>query len=175
MGRDKARLWLTNGSLLEHVRSVCLAAGASAVLISGNYPEFAAVPDRPPDLGPVGGLASVLSQLADGALIVVPVDLPRLQPPALQTLHAAACACGTMAARFSGGSVLPLWIRLDPSRRKVIEEVGSAPSRSRSMNALFHRLAGTELPCSSLLQAFLEDCDTPEAWHRLTGREPPPC
>ena len=53
MGRDKARLAWRDQSLLAHACATLQAAGACKVVVSGDYPEYAGIPDAVPALGPM--------------------------------------------------------------------------------------------------------------------------
>ena len=87
MGRDKARLAWRDQSLLAHACATLQAAGTCEVVVSGDYPEYAGIPDALPALGPLGGLASVVDALPDGVLLLVPVDMPLLTPELLTNVQ----------------------------------------------------------------------------------------
>lgn len=80
-GRDKA--WIERGGSTQVVRLAHRFAGeCGKVLVSANreLPRYAAlalhaVPDRQPDLGPLGGLDALAAACATPWLLTLPVDL----------------------------------------------------------------------------------------------------
>lgn len=162
MGRDKAMLPWGEGSLLAHMRQLLHEAGATRVLISGDYREDSAMADLTPDLGPLGGLASVAKRLPDCSLLVVPVDMPRLSPALLHSLCAspATCAC-------FHGHPLPLWLRINPALRMVLTRLLAAPPAGRSLRALHAALHGEFVALPARRASELRDADTPEEWRAL--------
>ena len=115
MGRDKARLAWRDQSLLALACARLQAAGACKVVVSGDYPEYAGIPDALPALGPLGGLASVVDALPDGVLLLVPVDMPLLTPELLDRLaRHQATPCVTYRDH-----VLPMRLVVDASTRCV--------------------------------------------------------
>lgn len=162
MGRDKAMLPWGEGSLLAHMRQLLHAAGVTRVLVSGDYREDSGVADRTPDLGPLGGLASVADTLPDCSLLVVPVDMPRLSPALLRSLSEspARCAC-------FHGHPLPLWLRLNPVSRQAMTRLLAAPPAGRSLRALHAALHGEFLILPAHWSDQLRDADTPEDWQAL--------
>lgn len=83
MGRDKAVLDLGAGPLAEIAARCLTDAGAAEVLAVGGRADRATaapkgtrwVPDRWPDAGPVGGIATALLT-ASGDVVVMPCDVP---------------------------------------------------------------------------------------------------
>ena len=118
MGHDKALLRWQGRPLLEHQTAVLQAAGAHAVKISGERPDYHGVADVVPQAGPVVGIASVAATCVDGELLIVPVDMPRLQPALLQRLGEAESVAGCV--RFAD-HVLPMRLRLDAHCRHVLD------------------------------------------------------
>ena len=164
MGRDKAYLDWHGRPLVEHMQALLIAAGAERVRVSGSYPEYDSVPDTAKELGPVGGLISIAAATADGMLLIVPVDMPRLSLPLLRNLAAApsaACAC-------YAGHILPMRLRLDKRSREVLDALGVAPRRERSLRALHTALEGIEIALADHANGELDNCNTPEQWQDIS-------
>lgn len=168
MGRDKASLDWQGRPLLDHLGGLLRAAGASALHISGQQADGRGIPDCSPDSGPLGGLASALPRIDDGALLVMPVDLPLFDPALLDILLDPSDA---PACRFTDHP-LPLMLRIDQHLREQVATLMQQEPRQRSLNRLFHHLHGTELPCPAPLQASLLNCNTPQEWALALGAQP---
>lgn len=162
MGRDKAMLPWGEGSLLAHMRQLLHEAGATRVLVSGDYREDSSVVDLTPDLGPLGGLASVAERLPDCSLLVVPVDMPRLSPALLRSLCASPAACICFH-----GHPLPLWLRLDSASRRALALLLAGSPQGRSLRALHAAVQGETLDGHAHWGSQLRDADTPEDWQAL--------
>lgn len=129
MGRDKAlldcggqALWRRQWELLEKL-------GARERLLSVR-PEQTWAPadavkvfDARPGLGPIGGIAAALERGASGHLLVLAVDLPRMEPAWFARLFAL-CNEASGAIGKRGGNFEPLAAvypqRLLPSMRAAL-------------------------------------------------------
>jgi molybdopterin-guanine dinucleotide biosynthesis protein A len=155
MGKDKASLLYTSANWIENTISTLKSIPCDQIRVSG---------DRHQGLGPLGGLASVLPKLPAPErfthLIVVPVDMPKLQPSLLQALlHSIEDAD---AAIFQNHP-LPLACRIS---RRLIETLDSlcapeVPSRHRSLKTLISCLQTRELAAPSEWQPCLKNFNTP--------------
>jgi molybdopterin-guanine dinucleotide biosynthesis protein A len=102
MGRDKAGLNWRGQSWLDRARAVLKEAGAGRILVLGRPDLADGIADPAPGSGPAVNLAGLIAGLPAGTrLIVVPVDMPTLDPAVLQSL--AACGSGGVPR----GAVLP--------------------------------------------------------------------
>ena len=167
MGRDKAGLRLGDGrTLLEHAIGLLERAGCSAVLVSGNYRDHGGIPDRYTHLGPLGGIASVLEARPElsGPLLIVPVDMPALDPRDLRRL----IEHGTHA-RF-GHSPLPLVLTVDEVLRRIVDE--QIEHGKLAVHALAARLDCARLDIDD--PARLDNINTPEQWQRLSSESTDP-
>lgn len=102
MGVDKAMLRMADGALWERQLGVLRAAGCREMMISAR-PEQTWVPastlvvhDARPDAGPLAGIAAALAQTDATHLMVLAVDLPRMEPGWLMRLKSH-CAPGVGA------------------------------------------------------------------------------
>ena len=153
MGRDKALLKLPYGeTLLARARNLLTTLPPPAgvefmpVLVSGARPG--GVPDRVPEVGPLGGLQAIARHLQEegrdcDALLVIPVDMPLLGRGELRTL----CAAGQSVeqAVCFGDFYLPAWLPLNARTRRYLDAavVGDAIA---SIRALYGFLGCMQLP-----------------------------
>lgn len=165
MGQDKARLHWRGMTLLAHACETLAAAGAASVLVSGDYPECGGLPDAVRDQGPLGGIASVFGAVADGVLLLVPVDMPLLTPQLLAALAGhddAAC----VAYREH---VLPMRLRVDARSRAALARLLADSARRRSLRALHGALDGLSIELPPTQRAQLVNCNTPDEWQAVAS------
>lgn len=164
MGRDKAMLDWHGRPLIEHQIAVLEAAGVDAVRVSGNRPAYQGIADPVAQAGPLGGIAGIAAACADTELLIVPVDMPRLQPSLLQRLLA---ANSTGSTHFAG-HVLPMRLRLDDICRTALTELmADDDERARSLRALQERVGVSTLALNADEEAQLIDCNTEQAWREV--------
>jgi molybdenum cofactor guanylyltransferase len=165
MGRDKAMLSWRGQPLIEHQIDLLKAAGVDSVRVSGDRPEYQGIVDAVSHAGPVGGIASIAAVVDDAELIIIPVDMPRIQPPLLQRLQAAPSQ--KRCVHFAG-HVLPMRLRLDATSRAALDALMAASDDSaRSLRALQERVGTSEIPLHDDEAAQLIDCNTEETWREV--------
>ena len=142
MGTDKAALPWGDGTLLTHMRTLLLAAGANDVVVSGNHPQFDGIPDGMPDTGPMGALAQLAPRLQDGTWMVAPVDMPLLSVDLLQALLTTGATCTCV-----DGHPLPMALRVDAATRTVIEAVGA---RSGGRRGISTSVSASRMSCGTV-------------------------
>jgi molybdenum cofactor guanylyltransferase len=162
MGRDKAMLSWHGRPLIEHQIAVLQAAGVDIVRISGDRPDYQGIADPIAHAGPLGGIAGVAAACGDGELLIVPVDMPRLQTALLQRLLDASSSSGS--THFAG-HVLPMRLRLDSACRTALNELMAADDdRRRSLRALQERVGVSVIPLNAEDEIQLLDCNTEQTW-----------
>ena len=162
MGRDKAALPWGHAMLLDRMVELLTTAGAARVLVSGDRPGHAGIPDRRPGLGPVGGLDAVLAH-AEGRIVVVPVDLPRLRPSRIHALVAA--LAGARGAALEGHP-LPCALWADDASRALVADLVAASPYGLPVMRLLEAL-GAEVVAVDEPTDDLQPCNTPAQWAAL--------
>ena len=166
MGRDKALLPWEGRPLIEHQIDVLRAAGAQAIKVSGDRPDYHGVADPVPQAGPLGGIAGIAAACENAELLIVPVDMPRLQPALLARL----CRNDTAACVRFAGHVLPMRLRLDATCREALQSLLAAgDERARSIRALQERMGVHEIALSTEEAAQLIDCNTEQTWREVNA------
>ena len=164
MGRDKARLPLASGLLVEGVAAKVKRAAGSVTLVgrSASYRDlpFPAIDDLRPALGPLAGIEAALASECAELNLIVACDMPDLEESWLtRLLEEAACHPGPcLISQTVDGRLHPLcgvWraecllsVRraLDANRLRLLDLV-------RELNARY------------LLQTHsLTNLNTPEQW-----------
>lgn len=166
MGTSKALLSIHGQRLIDRTQSIVeeLRPLVDSVVISGFVPNVAnTISDTTPFEGPLGGIASVATELlrsnepAEG-LLVVPVDLPLLTAEALRPLVEHFNEHRPTAVHFAG-HWLPALFRLD-------EQLISGAKPNGSVRGLLNGLGAAILP---LIQPLpFSNANTPEQWAQLT-------
>ena len=93
MGRDKANLELDGLPLLERTAALAQAAGLPVLIVGRLQPAdwpldgVRFVEDAQPGRGPLGGLHTAMTQ-AEGSILLIACDMPRLSADALRWLMA---------------------------------------------------------------------------------------
>ena len=90
-GRDKSRLVVEGRAIIVRQAEILHRVAAEVFVVGGEASRFADVgltvhPDRRPDLGPIGGIATALAVTTADCVLVVACDLPFLSEPLLVAL-----------------------------------------------------------------------------------------
>lgn len=163
MGEDKALMAIDGVSMLDRTARILRSLGAGLVVVSGSRPG--GIPDRWPEAGPVGGLASAAEVLPDAELLVVPVDMPRLNHAVLAPLVEERAQGATRWA----GHPLPMRLRLDAGTRDALATLMTQTGRDRSVFALQTRIGTTTLLLDGLDPLLLANCNTPDEWREANA------
>lgn len=113
MGQDKAWLQINGESLLARQIRLVREVGAGEIFISGranvDYSRFdcRVLHDRLVDAGPIGGIESALAACSSSLLLVLAVDMPKMQVELLREL-ASRCSENVGAIPRVNGKIEPL-------------------------------------------------------------------
>ena len=163
MGRPKASLPLGSGKpMIVHVYDI-LKTCCARVVLAGCPPDLPAdlmdvprIPDRIQDAGPIGGLEALLASGIDDEYLVVPCDLPLLQPETLRLLCVA-------------NGKLPVVLSTEKTVQPLVARYGTgqlAEIRKRidqglySLKALLHVVDHTRVPLPVHLADTLHNVNT---------------
>lgn len=133
-----------------------------------RFPALRSRNDLRPGAGPLAGLETALELAADGAALVIPLDLPRLQLPVLDLLLEARGIAPALAFRHASGRVEPSVMLVEPETlpdlRRYLDQGGRTAHRFLEIV----NVRWLELP-SDLEGGFL-NINTPDDLARLTPR-----
>ena len=165
MGRDKALLPWRGRPLIEHQIAVLRAAGVGVVHVSGDRPDYQGIADPIAQAGPLAGIAGIAAACDDGELLIIPVDMPCLQPALLRRLLTTSVSSGS--THFAN-HVLPMRLRLDTACRNALATLMMAnDDRARSLRALQQHVGVSTLALIGQEASQLIDCNTEQAWHEV--------
>jgi molybdopterin-guanine dinucleotide biosynthesis protein A len=159
----------TGEPLVVRLSRIARELGHEPVLVGASPEIRAALPalrtidDRPPGIGPLGGLAGLLHAAGAGSVLALACDLPLVSRALIARLSDAPLSPLTqvLAIRADNGLWEPLCARYDAAA--LIVPVEQAIARGvRSFQRLFDELQVFELSVPSELRAELVDWDTPE-------------
>lgn len=86
MGEDKSQLVRVDRTMLNFTQEQLFSAGAHEVVVSVAHDEAKGIADQYQDLGPLGGIFSVMQHNPTTPHLFVPVDLPFLNSNSLTRL-----------------------------------------------------------------------------------------
>lgn len=167
MGQPKGLLRWRGRSLVAWAVRTLRDGGADPIVASVADPRVAAAA-RAAGARPVPGGATMLASLraalaalpptVDGAL-VLPVDVPGVQPTTVAALRDASAAAAAVPV-YAGRWGHPVWLRRD-------HWADLADPGPRGLESLLMRLDPVLVPVDD--PAILRDVDTPDDWRALGG------
>lgn len=177
MGRDKALLERQGETLLERNCRLLKQAGCHDVFISGEYRDqthsIRAIADTRADLGPVGGILSVMEQLQSQSLLqsegqwqwllIIAVDMPCLTSQSLSPLLDDLENAGP--GRYVTNSHFPLLLRISNKHIEQIRtQLNGEGKRSRSLYRLMQDLNLGAWQIDAAHQRLVLNVNTPQQW-----------
>lgn len=130
MGRPKAGIVLADGrTMVEHVHGALAAVCRRIVLVgdaAGVPPgldDVARVPDRLPDLGPLGGLEALLSSGLDSDYLIAPCDLFQAVPAIFRPLVDPGVTSPAVLALEGDERIEPMIARYGTSVFPIVEDM----------------------------------------------------
>ncbi len=166
MGREKARLPFRGGVLIASIANALAEAAGTAVLVGnpalGALTGYAAIPDRFPGEGPLGGILTALAHSRAEWNLIVACDMPALDAPFLRRLLAAAEAAGAdvLLPHGPSGRPEPLCAVYHTGARAALESAFASGVRK-----ITAALAGLHTAAYEVTELTpLQNVNTPEDW-----------
>lgn len=160
MGQDKALLQLHGKTMLQHTCDVAIAAGCHQVLISRNADGY--IQDEVANRGPLAGIAAALKQANNKFCLVLPVDMPSLQPADLQPLFIGESCYFT---NFTLPCVLPNTQRVQDYLARVVHDPQRC-GRALSIEQLLQWLQARSFPTTH--PTHFTNTNDFEAWRQVS-------
>lgn len=168
-GRPKGLLRAPSGeTLVERWKSLFAGLSIPCVLVGERAKsayasvglEILADARAADDLGPLGGLLSLLEHAAEGAAIAVACDMPFVSAELVRRLAEIRSSAPAVAARREGRWE-PFFARYDATT-VLRTALAHADARRGSLQALLDAVSAEELAMSDAEHAELLDWDAPE-------------
>ena len=159
MGKDKALLTIEQSTMLTRSYQALSQTSVNKVVVSRNDGKDGHFADLYPGKGPLSGIHSAAMRFPTANLLLVPVDLPLMDPKTLQYMLDNG-AEANKNARF-GKHSLPLFLRNTEAMRQTLEYT------LRCTNCYSVARFCTHFPLlelHSLKQSSLFNTNTPEQW-----------
>lgn len=180
MGKDKTQLCFRGRTLLDHAIELLketlkfLKEDYSQIFLSGNINHPCSIPDSYVDLGPLGGVLSVLDHLSEYScdshtpqkVLFIPVDMPALNSQILLELVSIQ---GTFQSIQFERHELPFVMNNDAFVRKMIKQL--LMSEQRSLYQLHSKLESCKVPLSSAQEIHLININFPDDWSQFNCLE----
>lgn len=166
MGQDKAGVVLRGQTLAEHTLAVLRQVSDRQVILGhgrGCPEDVPRLPDAEPMAGPSAGLRALLASGLGDVYVVLPVDMPLVEPTHLRRLLDA--AAGTRAACFVRGEVREPLPCVFPAGARL-------PEGERSVLALLAANDATTVPLAAVDADWVRNLNTPEDLETASRRRP---
>lgn len=161
MGKNKADLPLGEGTFLTAAQELLSGAGCADIWISA--PDHLA--DRMPGGGPLAGLDAAVAKLKDGdVLLVIPVDMPRLD---VKILHVLPSRLAQNFGVYFADQPLPFLVDVRPALPTYLSQVLNDPEADRSLFALFRHLQFQALEAPTNTKDQFWNCNTPADYQQI--------
>ncbi len=176
MGRDKATLPWGNNTMLETVVRTVSSAAAQYVLV-GQCAELppplrgvTLIPDDPPGIGPVGGLAALLTHFPNQWCFLLSCDLPLLAPDTLNALLARVTPDVSVVAYRIEGRFDPCCALYHP---RVLPEVRWQIKRGiHSLNAIIRSVPHISVDADDATRRALTNVNTSDDLKHARSTDP---
>ncbi len=160
MGTDKAQLSFAGNSMLTHTKQLLSQANVQNIVVSGKDYQC---PDIIENAGPLGGIHSVIKAYRPSAILVLPIDMPLMQPKLLEQLINTGQL--TQQAVHFQQYEFPLYMPINAFSEQFFNQAFSQFSgKGPSIKSLLAAIPSKQLSVKHH-QAFI-NTNTPEHWQK---------
>jgi molybdopterin-guanine dinucleotide biosynthesis protein A len=178
MGQDKAMLSFRGRPLLEHqTHKLANLFGQDQVVVSGCYPSHQYLIDEEPNLGPLGGIETIVKHFRNTSFFLfLPVDMPLITEATLASLvqfaqneiHTERTLKEFNDHSFSFENFeLPLIIQNHPELTNTLAELRAGPNSARSVRRLCQILKHKTLRLPGLPSDEFANTNTLNDWQEV--------
>ena len=162
MGYDKASLMRKNQSMLDFSVDLLSQCSLNKIVVSGDKYD---IPDTVGELGPLGGIYSVLTALNPSSILVIPIDMPLMTLNLLKQL--------INVGQYENKACiyhqhpLPLYLPNNSTTLATLKGLlASVDKKGPSIKQFLQIIGFHSLIVES--NAQLRNCNTPEQWQTVT-------
>lgn len=175
MGENKALLNNNGVRLVDHMSAILFALKPpiKGIIVSGTVPGTSCMPDQYHELGPVGGIATIMQNIRRDIfsyLLIIPVDMPLLKESMLEKLIYKMSVHPYIEAIHFKGFELPLLIKISNPLTNFINMAIETPSR-RSIRWLINQLTKVELETTEDEPKCFVNINTMDEWKSFSNSE----
>lgn len=175
MGENKALLNNNGVRLVDHMSSILfsLRPPIKGIIVSGTVPGASCIPDQYEELGPIGGIATILNNIRSDLfayLLIIPVDMPLLTKSMLEKLIYKMSIHPYVEAIHFKGFELPLLVKVSNPLINYINMSIENPSR-RAIRWLINQLTKIELAASDGELKCFVNINTRNEWISFNNLE----
>jgi len=166
MGQDKALLNRDHRDMFSYTLEQLENLHLNGVVLSRNESQTQRISSMPlitdshPELGPLGGIHSIVQNVKCDAVLIVPVDMPLLTTDDLQKLVTA--GRNFHVPVYFERNYLPLYLPITDPVKEYLLSVVQGENENRSVRGLCNYFSG--IPLSPLNKNHLVNTNTPEQW-----------
>ncbi len=163
MGQNKALMIYQNQRLVDRTLRLLTSAGVNQVVVSGKIDGLNCITDTAPELGPVGGIASVI--LAKkyvggiGGIVFIPVDMPLLTSDLISKL------IGDQSSCFEN-LPLPVFLKMSDQLLGLAKEIIKT-GKAISVREFLSHLEINKLPILATEKKNLVNINNSKDWEEL--------
>lgn len=168
MHKNKANMVFAGKKLLTHALICLKKTGLENVCTSGNFTNVQYVVDIIPNLGPVGGIYSVIMHPLYANFrffLIIPVDMPLLMPMLLERLFVNIL---TAQAVFYENTLFPLLLKKSSILIQIIEALLKKGGYNCSIRDLLSQLSFETIPILKEEKKYFINTNTIESWEHLS-------
>lgn len=168
MQQDKANMphpVYSHQSMLDYAMKILLELGCEKVVLSGENVD--GVTDSHYRKGPLGGIYSVLSEVAHSQYLIIPVDMPLLDRNLLARLVEQ--QADTEQSVHFENAPFPMLLSVNDAMRDYLSKVLTLESTDRSLKTFLSSIGARAIKCPSPKK--LINTNTPKQWQLVNQTE----
>jgi molybdopterin-guanine dinucleotide biosynthesis protein A len=173
MGQNKALMRYKNLRLVDHAVKLLENSGVKKVIVSGEIDGYENVKDQVKNLGPIGGIISVILKEKKSEMVFVPVDTPLLTPELIRKLFENK---NNFDAIFFEKNPLPLFLKISDQVLALTKKILAA-KKPVAIHQFLAALNSQQIFLSEKNSKFFANINTLEDYFSLPSSlliTPPP-
>jgi len=163
MGQNKALMRYRNLRLVDHTVKLLENSGIKKVVVSGEIDGYENVEDLVKNLGPIGGVVSVILTEKKSEIVFAPVDTPLLTPSLIQKLFENK---NNSDAIFFEKNPLPFFLRISDQVLALAKKI-LAEKKPVAIHQFLAELNSQQIFLSKKDRKFFANINSKKEWGEL--------